>query len=110
MNLGLLSAAGLYKVAANVAITPIIINTSTGVAFVLLIAIVSYHLAAKISQTKCGKKLIAYVNKTYRCLRESGAERIGHSRRNSVTDSDSSDDNIVTYTEVELTEPLLATD
>ena len=109
MNLGLLSAAGLYKVAANVAMTPIITNTSTGVAFVLLIAIVSYHLAAKISQTKCGKKLIAFVNKTYRCLRESGAERIGRSRRNSVTDSDSSDDNIVTYTEVELTEPLLVT-
>ena len=110
MNLGLLSAAGLYKVAANVAMTPIITNMSTGVAFVLLIAIVSYHLAAKISQTKCGKKLIACVNKTYRCLRESGAERIGRSRRNSVTDSDSSDDNIVTYTEVELAEPLLATD
>ena len=110
MNLGLLSAAGLYKVAANVAITPIITNMSTGVAFVLLIAIVSYHLAAKISQTKCGKKLIAYMNKTYHCLRESGAERIGCIRRNSVTDSDSSDDNIVTYTEVELTEPLLAND
>ena len=110
MNLGLLSAAGLYKVAANVAMTPIITNTSTGVAFVLLIAIVSYHLAARISQTKCGKKLITCVNKSYRCLRESGAERIGRSRRNSVTDSDSSDDNIVTYTEVELTEPLLATD
>ena len=79
-------------------------------AFVLLIAIVSYHVAAKISQIKCGKELIACVNKTYRYLWESGAERIGRSRRNSVTDYDSSDDNTVTYTEVELTESLLATD
>jgi hypothetical protein len=102
LNLGLLSAAGLYKVAANVAITPAITYTSTGVAFVLLIAIVSYHLAAKISQTKRGQKLIACVNKTYHCLRKSGAE-LDRSQRNSITDSDSSDDNIVTYTEVELT-------
>ena len=108
MNLGLLSAAGLYKVAASVAITPIITSTSTGVAFVLLVAIVSYHLAAKISQTKCGKELITCMNKTYRCLRERGAE-LRRNRENSVTESDSSDDNIVTYTEVELTQPLLAT-
>jgi hypothetical protein len=107
LNLGLLSAAGLYKVAANVAITPAITYTSTGVAFILLIAIVSYHLAEKIAQTKCGQKVIAFVNKTYHCIRKSGAE-LGRSQMNSITDSDSSDDNIVTYTEVELREPLLA--
>jgi hypothetical protein len=109
LNLGLLSAAGLYKVAANVAITPAITYTSTGVAFVMLIAIVSYHLVAKIVQTKRGQKVIALVNKTYHCIWESGAE-LGRSQRNSITDSDSSDDNTVTYTEVELTEPLLASD
>ena len=107
MNLGILSAAGLYKIAANVAIKPIT-YTSTGITFILFVVIISYHLAANISQTKCGQELIARVNKMYHCLQEKRTE-LGN-QENCITDSDSSDDNIVTYTEVELTESLLVTD
>ena len=106
MNLGLVSAAGLYKVAANVSITPIT-YTSTGIAFLLFVAIVSYHLIANMSQTKCGQILIARVKKTYHSFQQ---RRITIDiEEDIISDSDSSD-NIVTYSEVELTEPLLVTD
>ena len=106
MNLGLLSAAGLYKVAANVSITPIT-YTSTGIAFLLFVAIVSYHLIARMSQTKCGQILIARVKKMYHSLRQ---RRITlDTEEDIISDSDCSD-NIVTYSEVELTEPLLVID
>ena len=107
MNLGVLSAAGLYKVAANVAIMPITC-TSIGITFVLFVVIISYHLAAKILQTKCGQEVIACVIKMYYCLQEKRIE-LGN-QENCITDSDSSDDNIATYPEVKLTEPLLVTD
>ena len=108
MNLGLLSTAGLYKVAANIAITPIT-YTSTGITFALFVAILSYHLTAKVSQTKCGQQLMASVNKMYHCFREKRLE-FGCTQKNTVTASYSSNDKKVTYTEVELTEPLLVTD
>ena len=106
MNLGLLSSAGLYKVAANVSITPIT-YTSTGIAFLLFVAIVSYHLIANMSQTKCGQTLITRVKKTYHSFQQ---RRITIDiEEDIISDSDSSD-NMVTYSEVELTEPLLVTD
>ena len=106
MNLGLLSAAGLYKVAANVAITPIT-YTSTVITFILFVFIISYHLAAKVLQTKCGQVMIGCVNKMYHNLGERRVE--SDTEENCSTDFDSSD-NIVTYSEVELTEPLLVDD
>ena len=106
MNLGLLSAAGLYKVAANVAITPIT-YTSTGIAFLLFVAIVSYHLIVKMSQTKYGQILIARVKKMYHSFHQ--RRIIPDTKVVIISDSDSLD-NIVTYSEVELTEPLLVTD
>ena len=102
-NLGVLSAAGLYKVAANIPITPIAC-TSTGIAFILFIAIISYHLAAKVSQTKFGRVImVSCINKLYHNLQERtkvNTEEI------SVTDSNSSGHR-VTYSEVQLSEPLL---
>ena len=105
MNLGLLSAAGLFKVAANVDITPITC-TSTGITFVLSIAIISYHLAAKVSQTKYGQVLIDFASKLYHSLRERRKEI--DTEVNQFIDTDISD-KIVTYSEVELAEPLLVT-
>ena len=104
LNLGLLSAAGLYKVAANLAIMPIT-YTSTGITFISFIAIISYHIAVKLSQTKCGREMIAYANQMYQSFQERGKLETEES---CTADFDNSN-NIVTYSEVELSEPLLYT-
>ena len=103
-NLGALSAAGLHKVAANIPITPIVC-TSTGITFILFIAIISYHLAAKVSQTKFGRVImVSFINKLYHNLQERRTKV--NTEEISVTDSDSSGHR-VTYSEVQLSEPLL---
>ena len=65
MNLGLLSTAGLYKVAAGVAITPIT-YTSTSFAFILFVTTILFHIIAKVSRTKYyGLVLIVNLKKLY---------------------------------------------
>ena len=105
MNLGLLSTAGLYKVAAGIAITPIT-YTSTSIAFILFVGIILFHITAKVSRMKYGQVLIANTKKLYdnRWLRsielESAVENI-------TEECSENTESLVTYSEVELREPLL---
>ena len=104
MNLGLLSAAGLYKVAADVSIAPIT-YTSTSIAFILFVVIVLHHIVTKVSETKYGEVLIANIKKfvNNRQQQETELESVDES----ITEN--SLESTVTYSEVELREPLLAT-
>ena len=106
MNLGLLSAAGLYKVAAesDVSIAPIT-YTSTGIAFILFTVIVLYHVVAKVSETKYGEVLIAKIKKYINKYQQQTTEL--ESEEENITEN--SLESTVTHSEVELREPLLAT-
>ena len=105
MNVGLLSTAGLYNVAAGVAITPIT-YTSTSFAFILFVSITLFHITAKVSRMKYGQVLIANIKKLYNnCwLRNSELESVVE---NITEESSENTESLVTYSEVELREPLL---
>ena len=104
MNLGLLSAAGLYKMAGDMSIA-LITYTSTSIAFVIFIVIVLYHIIIKVSETKCGKVTVANIKKFVNSLRQRETELEPVDKYITKNGLES----IVTYSEVELREPLLAT-
>ena len=95
LNLGLTSSATLFHGNPSVAV----ICTSTGIAFVIFVGIISYHIQRQIFLSRFGKKL----------KKELGRFRLKRNIDREVTNADLQVCSLrqVTHTIVELTEPLL---
>ena len=59
-NLGILSATSLYNISSDSSIIPIT-YTSVGIAFALFIVISFFYLIIKLTQSRNGKLLVAFV-------------------------------------------------
>ena len=95
LNLIILSVVSLYLICTNTRIEPIV-YTSSGIAFMLFIAIVIYHLILKIVKLKIVQKIISIKRK----LKEQ-KHTVMDNQLNRVIE------NKMTYTTIELGEPLL---
>ena len=97
LNLTILSAMSLYLLSTDIGIE-LIIYASTGIAFVLFIAIIIYHLIVKIMNSKTVQKIIRFKKKV-----KEEIDMNADNQPNGVIEN-----NTVTSTTIELGEPLLA--
>ena len=108
LNLGLMAIVCLFHLSNNKHInySATVMCTSTGIACVMFVAIILYHAQRKLFQTKCGTNIKAKLTHLFQLIyTKNGA--VGDNIHLQPCGVNSESSNTVTYTVVELTEPLL---